>query len=252
MTVGAGPAAAKGPPSKAIIAPDWATGSFTVTRTGWVVTVKGRVQDTRADGDCVYIKASLYVDGWADPDKESPKNCSGSAGGAWMGFSFTLRPSGGIRFSAIRLEVCADDFPPDSCEGRTISVYPDRARNPQYVDEINDYMSMGIGRFLKAKGRAPGPFDWHDDGCSNSPDRPEGYNFLPACKRHDFGYRNYGHGLKASPLDSTRAYVNYRFKVDLYNECAKHSGPSGSYCRFIADGYVAAVVDFGGPSFYGN
>jgi hypothetical protein len=71
-------------------------------------------------------------------------------------------------------------------------------------------------------------------------------------KRHDFGYRNYGHGLEASPLDSTREFVNYRSKVDLYTECAKHSGPSGSFCRRIADDYVAAAVIGGGPSFCGN
>ena len=129
---------------------------------------------------------------------------------------------------------------------------PDRAIHPEYVAAINSYMTRSISSFLTAKGNHPAPYNWSDDGCSNSPDHPSGYNFLPACKRHDFGYRNYGNGLKASPLDSTRAFVNYRFHVDLYNECAKHSGPSGTLCRRIADDYVAAVVVGGGPSFYNN
>jgi hypothetical protein len=33
--------------------------------------------------------------------------------------------------------------------------------------------------------------DWTTDNCSLSPDNPLGFPFAPACRRHDFGYRNY-------------------------------------------------------------
>lgn len=48
-----------------------------------------------------------------------------------------------------------------------------------------------IGAFLDHKASmTPACFDWSDDGCSCSLDRPAGYDFLPSCYRHDFGYRN--------------------------------------------------------------
>ncbi|KUI67621.1 hypothetical protein VM1G_02835 [Cytospora mali] len=39
--------------------------------------------------------------------------------------------------------------------------------------------------------RDPAYLIWDSDGCTNAPDNPGGFNFLPACQRHDFGYRNY-------------------------------------------------------------
>jgi len=33
--------------------------------------------------------------------------------------------------------------------------------------------------------------DWSSDDCTSSPDNPLGFEFQPACQRHDFGYRNY-------------------------------------------------------------
>ena len=84
MSVMAAPAGATGRASTANIDAPWADASFSVTRNGWVITVRGHVKDTRADGDCVYVKASLYVDGWADPNKESPKNCHSAASGYSM------------------------------------------------------------------------------------------------------------------------------------------------------------------------
>lgn len=32
---------------------------------------------------------------------------------------------------------------------------------------------------------------WESDGCSESPDHPFGFDYLPACYRHDFGYDQY-------------------------------------------------------------
>jgi hypothetical protein len=250
--VGAGPVAATGPTSRATIVAEWGSAVFRVSRNGWVVTVRGSVRDERADGDCVYAKASLYVDGWTDPDKAAPQNCSGSASGDWKDFSFTLRAGGGYRFSSIRVDICADDFPPDSCEGRTIPVYADRARHPEYVDEINRFMAMPMRDFLRAKRRAPGPFDWNDNGCSSVDSTPQGFNFLPACKRHDFGYRNYGNGLKASPKDSTREYVDQRFRQDLYNHCSRYQGSEASDCYAYAYSYYHGVRRLGGPHFYDN
>lgn len=37
----------------------------------------------------------------------------------------------------------------------------------------------------------PPNLDWSSDGCTDSPDNPFGFPFVPACYRHDFGYQNY-------------------------------------------------------------
>ena len=95
MSVMAAPAGATGRASTANIDAPWADASFSVTRNGWVVTVRGHVKDTRADGTCTYVKASLYVDSWADPNKESAKNCHSAASGYSMPYAFTLRSGGG-------------------------------------------------------------------------------------------------------------------------------------------------------------
>ncbi|KAG0127372.1 prokaryotic phospholipase A2-domain-containing protein [Tuber indicum] len=118
------------------------------------------------------------------------------------------------------------------------------ASSPRSVTDRLLY-STAMGAFLTAKrNRNPRNLDWTDDGCSNSPDKPAGFNFLDSCKRHDFGYRNYKkqHRFTAG----NRKRVDDNFKKDLYKECSKHFGPIGSACRRIADTYYAAVRRFGG------
>ena len=69
-----------------------------------------------------------------------------------------------------------------------------------------------MAQFLDAKAaKNPACFDWSDDGCSCSPDKPDWYNFLPACYRHDFGYKNnkaLGRFSAAKKLD-----IDNNFKV---------------------------------------
>lgn len=108
--------------------------------------------------------------------------------------------------------------------------------------------SSSISTFLSAKARrSPSTLNWTDDGCSNSPDKPSGFNFLPSCQRHDFGYRNYK--AQARFTDSNRKRIDDNFKNDLYNECNKYTGLEsfkGVACRRIADTYYVAVRTFGG------
>ena len=58
----------------------------------------------------------------------------------------------------------------------------------------DDYLfTKTLSQFKTIRTQAPysGQLDWSSDGCSYSPDNPFGFKFLPACHRHDFGYRNY-------------------------------------------------------------
>ncbi|KAI9103022.1 phospholipase A2 domain-containing protein [Phlyctochytrium arcticum] len=54
------------------------------------------------------------------------------------------------------------------------------------------------------------------DGCDFSPDRPFGFDFRPACARHDFGYDNYK-SLKT--LKPNKARVDLAFYEDLKAIC---------------------------------
>lgn len=81
--------------------------------------------------------------------------------------------------------------------------------------------------------------DWSSDGCSSSPDQPFGYAFLPACHRHDFGYRNYKRQARFTAANRLR--IDDRFLADMYSVC----GGDGS-CRSVARVYYSAVRLFGG------
>ena len=104
-----------------------------------------------------------------------------------------------------------------------------------------------MAKFLAAKrARSPAALIWTDDGCSNAPDQPNGYNFLPSCYRHDFGYRNYkAQGRFNEP---NRETIDNNMKRDLYNECDKFDGRQAFKrvdCRRIADLYYVGVRAFG-------
>ncbi|KAK2745518.1 hypothetical protein FQN57_003643 [Myotisia sp. PD_48] len=92
------------------------------------------------------------------------------------------------------------------------------------------------------KAKRPACCDWSSDNCSWSPDKPSGFDFIPSCQRHDFGYRN---GKKQKRFNETyRKKVDDNFKKDLYAYCSKFSGLQsykGVQCRRYADVYHAAV-----------
>ncbi|KAK4464527.1 prokaryotic phospholipase A2-domain-containing protein [Cladorrhinum samala] len=96
----------------------------------------------------------------------------------------------------------------------------------------------------KRNARDPPTLDWASDGCSSSPDNPFGFPFVPACHRHDFGYRNYK--VQARFTDANRLKIDDNFKKDLYYQCSGVS--SSGVCRALADVYYSAVRLFGGGS----
>lgn len=58
----------------------------------------------------------------------------------------------------------------------------------------------------------PADLDWSSDSCSDSPDNPLGFPFDPACKRHDFGYRNYK--AQGRFTDANKAKIDSNFKTE--------------------------------------
>lgn len=52
--------------------------------------------------------------------------------------------------------------------------------------------NLTLDSFISCRDKScPFNFFWESDGCSQSPDHPFGFNYLPACYRHDFGYDQY-------------------------------------------------------------
>ena len=72
-----------------------------------------------------------------------------------------------------------------------------------------------LSDFLKARdAKDPSYLDWTSNDCSFAPDQPLGFDFRPACKRHDFGYQNFRPtNLWTSEL---RLEVDVNFQNDMF------------------------------------
>jgi len=110
-------------------------------------------------------------------------------------------------------------------------------------------MRLPLPAFLAAKAAAAPPFDWSDNGCTLAPDAPLGFDFRPACARHDFGYRNFGSGLRLEVTEHRRFLVDARFRVDLHDVCRHHRLLARRACDALAEAYYAAVRAFGAAAF---
>ncbi|RYP37316.1 hypothetical protein DL767_002959 [Monosporascus sp. MG133] len=101
--------------------------------------------------------------------------------------------------------------------------------------------SVSLSAFLAARAaRSPPGLDWSSDGCSSSPDNPFGFDFEPACFRHDFGYRNY---KAQGRFEAGKASIDRKFRADLYSQCAAEDAQG--VCEATAEVYYRAVVLFG-------
>ncbi|KAJ6261526.1 hypothetical protein Dda_4196 [Drechslerella dactyloides] len=106
------------------------------------------------------------------------------------------------------------------------------AKDPEYRECLTDQLlfSTPMAEFIadqKKKLYSP-PLKWGTDGCSlrqswataagwGDKDKPKGYKFMNACRRHDFGYRNYK--LQQRFTASNKAKIDNNFKADLQTQC---------------------------------
>jgi len=126
----------------------------------------------------------------------------------------------------------------DSIWERSLAMIQRRETANQATNRL--CFSTSISSFLAAKReQRPKTLIWTDDGCSKSPDRPLGFNFLHSCQRHDFGYRNFKKQNRFSKANRLR--IDKKLKSDLYNECEKHGIIKRTACKRLADTYYAAV-----------
>jgi len=91
---------------------------------------------------------------------------------------------------------------------------------------------------------------WDSDKCSAPVLGSAGktYDFTDACRRHDFGYRNFSRidgGKKWTK--ALRERVDRRFLTDMRDSCAARKKIERAACRTWADLYYTAVRQYGGP-----
>lgn len=103
-----------------------------------------------------------------------------------------------------------------------------RAERRDRAEHLN--FGVSLGRFIEIANGGHGGIDdtlnWSNDGCS-VPDWIGGsYNdtFHRSCRRHDFGYRNFGknyysQNLALASWEDRKRRVDSQFRDDMHNQC---------------------------------
>ena len=87
-------------------------------------------------------------------------------------------------------------------------------------------------------------FDWSTVWCS-APiigNTGRSFDFTAACRRHDFGYRNY---KALGTFSANKSRLDSAFYEDLKRVCAGYSGASKTACNSTAWTYYQAVKALG-------
>jgi len=80
-------------------------------------------------------------------------------------------------------------------------------------------MNDTYGGFMVAKRSKEHPFDWRSNGC-NWPTPPLwAWEQNVPCQQHDFGYRNFGSGLKLDRTEARRAWIDGIFLREMLRNC---------------------------------
>lgn len=81
---------------------------------------------------------------------------------------------------------------------------------------------ISLSQFITYRNaKNPATLDWTSDGCSDSPDNPLGFNFEPACYRHDFGYTNYREQSRFTK--AAKASIDTNFKAEYVTQIHIHT-----------------------------
>ena len=143
---------------------------------------------------------------------------------------------------------------------------PPPPAGPTLRQRANAIMNKTYSAFIAYKRHVhPKPFDWSSDGCSipgrgvpgwvGSLVRSVANLFNQPCQLHDFGYRNYGKGLKLGPDEGTRHWIDDRFYHEMQRLCndkyhAWYRWANKEACLNEAHGMFLAVRGFGESSYH--
>lgn len=129
------------------------------------------------------------------------------------------------------------------------SAAPTRQQKLAMLDGLTQPAAESFDAWNEARQAPSKLFIWETDGCTVPEvvrillpgfdfDRPLGYDFRPACERHDFGYRNYA-SMQAFDAD-TKSRLDDTFYADMERACE-----DDSRCLRTAALYYKAVTIFG-------
>ncbi|MGW7081445.1 phospholipase A2 [Streptomyces sp. NPDC054871] len=126
--------------------------------------------------------------------------------------------------------------------------------NPELLPAADQILALPVEEFEQTQQVAP--YDWSNDGCS-VPGGMAPYMklFTPACKLHDFGYRNYGtrnQHLSLDPTGPRKQQVDERFLAEMRRLCDKHRPGliRNKACHGAAHAFYDAVRIGGHKAFY--
>jgi hypothetical protein len=118
----------------------------------------------------------------------------------------------------------------ESAESERVTVW-NRAEVDQWQFEHS------LAEFLQVRKLNVYPYSFDSDSCSVPLSvRPSPYDerFRDACKRHDFGYQNFGRRLEISQNEATKDQVNDRFKADMRAICDANDDWNPTSCHGAA------------------
>jgi hypothetical protein len=102
-----------------------------------------------------------------------------------------------------------------------------------------------MSEFLAVRKLNPMPYSFDSDGCSlppvAKPLTPYDTRFVPACKRHDFGYQNFGRRLEIDQVEATKDEVNAQFLEDMQDICDAHPEWEQTTCEQTASFFQTTV-----------
>jgi hypothetical protein len=127
---------------------------------------------------------------------------------------------------------------------------------PDLRAQADEIMKKDYNSFVAYKRSVhPAPFNWSDDGCSGPFLIRPVYRslFNRPCQLHDFGYRNYGGGLRLGRNENARAWIDARFLSEMRRLCTSKWGvlnPHRHTCLAQAGAVWTGVRHGGRGAFY--
>jgi hypothetical protein len=96
--------------------------------------------------------------------------------------------------------------------------------------------------------------NWNWDSCTppSQVDLIWRQSFRDACRRHDFGYNNFGKRMALDKNEDRRAFVDATFYNDMLGVCARRNPISGISCNTSALAFYNAVRVGGRRGFHSN
>ena len=119
----------------------------------------------------------------------------------------------------------------------------------------------GLEEFLQVRSQNPYPYSFDSEGCSSPewasylgtlPALVRAYGdaaFVDACKRHDFGYQNYGRRLRIDQKEHIRSAIDKQFLKDMASICISRPAEV-AVCPEVAVIYAGLVAAFARDGFF--